>query len=259
MKVIICPTAEDVAIQAADIIASHVRPGAVVGLATGSTPEQTYQELIRRHQAGELSFAQTQAFLLDEYQGLGASHEQSYAATIRREFTAHIDIRDEDVHGLDGLTTDPHATAAAYEQAIDAAGGVDIQLLGVGTNGHIGFNEPGSSLNSLTRSVYLHPQTVADNARFFDSESEVPRQVLTQGLGTIRRARNLLLLATGFMKAEAVAALVEGPLSASCPASVLQLHNHVTVVVDEDAATRLVHSEYYRQAHAESMPARQQG
>ncbi|WKD58714.1 glucosamine-6-phosphate deaminase [Corynebacterium caspium] len=246
MKLIIRKSPQEVAKSAADILASHIRPGAVIGLATGSTPELTYQELIRRHLAGELSFSGTTAFLLDEYLGLAANHEQSYAATIRRELTAQVDIADSDVHSLDGLSTDPVATCAAYEQAIIAAGGVDIQLLGVGTNGHIGFNEPGSSLNSLTRAVLLHPQTVADNARFFDSEAAVPREVLTQGLGTIQRAKSILLIATGFAKAEAVAALAEGPLAAICPASVLQLHNDVTVIVDEDAASRLVHSDYYR-------------
>ncbi|WIM73496.1 glucosamine-6-phosphate deaminase [Corynebacterium suedekumii] len=152
----------------------------------------TYRELIRRHNAGEVSFADCRAFLLDEYIGLPRDHEQSYHRTIRREFTSHVDIPDEAVHG-----PDPEQGGQAYEDAITAAGGVDIQLLGVGTNGHVGFNEPGSSLASRTRLKTLHPQTVADNARFFDSADEVPIHVLTQGLGTIRRARHLLLLATG--------------------------------------------------------------
>lgn len=246
MDIIIRETPAEVATVAADHIAQFVRPGGVLGLATGSTPEATYQELIRRHRAGELSFAGMKAFLLDEYMSVPKDDPQSYYATIRRVFTSDIDINDADVHSLDGMTDDPAGTAAAYEKAIADAGGVDIQLLGIGTNGHIGFNEPGSPLRSRTRREILHPQTVEDNARFFESEDEVPRVVLTQGLGTISEAKNILLIATGFGKAEAVAALAEGPLSAQCPGSVLQLHNNVTVVIDEAASTRLVHSEYYR-------------
>lgn len=246
MDIIIRENPAEVAQVAADHIAQFVRPGGVLGLATGSTPEATYQELIRRYQAGELSFHGMQAFLLDEYMSVPKDNPQSYYATIRDVFTAAIDIADEDVHSLDAMTDDPVATAAAYEQAISEAGGVDLQLLGIGTNGHIGFNEPGSGLRSRTRREILHPQTVEDNARFFDSEDDVPRVVLTQGLGTISEAKNILLIATGFGKAEAVAALAEGPVSSQCPGSVLQLHNNVTVVIDEAASTRLVHSEYYR-------------
>lgn len=246
MELIIRPTSADVAVTAADVLAEHVRRGATLGLATGSTPVATYQELIRRYDAGELSFALCRAFLLDEYVGLPRDHEQSYYRTIRREFTEHIDIPDARVQSPDG--TDPNPTAAAdrYETAIVEAGGIDIQLLGVGTNGHIGFNEPGSSLASHTRLKTLHPQTVADNARFFDSADEVPIHVLTQGLGTIRNARHLLLLATGEGKADAVRRLVEGPVAAFCPASVLQLHEFATVIVDEAAASDLQYKEYYR-------------
>jgi len=241
VDILLRPTATDVAVAAADILADFARRGATLGLATGSTPVATYRELIRRYEAGEVSFADCRAFLLDEYIGLPRDHEQSYHRTIRREFTSHVDIPDEAVHG-----PDPEQGGQAYEDAITAAGGVDIQLLGVGTNGHVGFNEPGSSLASRTRLKTLHPQTVADNARFFDSADEVPIHVLTQGLGTIRRARHLLLLATGEGKADAVHRLVEGPVTASCPASVLQLHEYATVIVDEAAASRLHDLEYYR-------------
>jgi glucosamine-6-phosphate deaminase len=164
---------------------------------------------------------------------------------IRDEFTASVDFGADAVHGLDGMAADPEAEAARYEARISAAGGVDIQILGIGTDGHVGFNEPMSSMASRTRIKTLTRQTREDNARFFSSLEEVPDHVLTQGLGTIREARHLLLLAMGEAKAEAVAAAVEGPVAAICPASALQLHPHVSVLVDEAAASRLAHREYY--------------
>ncbi len=250
MEILIRPTPEEVAVTAADILSAHIKRGAVLGLATGSTPLATYRQLIARHRAGELSFAGCRAFLLDEYVGLAPEHEQSYHYTIRNEFTAHIDIDDAAVHSPDGADPRPWEAAERYERAIIDAGGVDVQLLGIGTNGHIGFNEPAGSLNSTTHMETLHQQTVVDNSRFFDSEDEVPTHALTQGLATIRRARHLVLLATGLGKAEAVAKLAEGPLSASCPASSLQLHPQATVVVDEEAASHLVEKEYYRYIEA---------
>lgn len=246
MEIIILPTAADVARTAADAIEDQVRRGpSVLGLATGSTPLGTYQELIDRHRAGGLSFAQAQAFLLDEYVGLPAAHPQSYHSVIRDEFTASVDFAPGAVHGLDGMAEDPEAEAARYEGLIAAAGGVDIQILGIGTDGHVGFNEPMSSLGSRTRIKTLTRQTRQDNARFFDTIDDVPDHVLTQGLGTIREARHLLLLAMGEAKAEAIAAAVEGPVASICPASALQLHPHVSVLVDEAAASRLAHREYY--------------
>lgn len=250
MEILIRPDAQAVATQAADILEYYVRRNATLGLATGSTPNPTYQELIRRHREEGLSFSQCRAFLLDEYYGLPRDHEQSYYTTIRREFTSHIDIEDTAVKSPDGTNEDFQAAVESYDQAIIDAGGVDIQILGVGTNGHIGFNEPSSSLNSVTRIKTLHPQTVADNARFFDSKDDVPHHVLTQGLGTIQRARHLLLLATGEGKADAVQALAEGPLSAMCPASILQWHPHATVIVDEAAASKLANTDYYRYTDA---------
>lgn len=246
MHIIIRPTADEVAVAAADILVDHIRDGATLGLATGSTPVATYKELIRRHRSGEISFADCRAFLLDEYIGLPPAHEQSYHHTIRHEFTDHIDIDDRNVASPDGMAADPYAAAEAYEQAILAAGGIDVQLLGVGTNGHIGFNEPGTPLNMPTHVDTLHPQTISDNARFFDSAAAVPVHVLTQGLGTIQRAGRLILLATGEHKAAAVACLAEGPLTTMCPASVLQLHNNATVIIDEAAASGLRNLEYYR-------------
>jgi len=228
---------------AADAIAAHVRPGAVLGLATGSSPLPVYAELLRRRDAGDLSFDGVQAFTLDEYVDLPRAHPQSYHAVIRREFTEAAGIT---VDAPNSEATDIPAEAARYETAIRNAGGIDVQLLGIGTDGHIGFNEPGSSLASRTRVKTLTPQTRADNARFFDSIDDVPVHVLTQGLGTILEARHLVLVATGEGKAAAVAAAVEGPVSAMCPSSVLQLHRHVTFVVDEAAAADLRLTDYYR-------------
>ena len=246
MEIIILPTPADVARAAADAIEDQVRRGpSVLGLATGSTPLGTYQELIQRHRSGGLSFAEARAFLLDEYVGLSAGHPQSYHSVIREEFTASVDFGADAVHGLDGMAEDLQAEAEQYEARIAAAGGVDLQILGIGTDGHVGFNEPMSSLGSRTRIKTLTRQTRQDNARFFDSADAVPDHVLTQGLGTIREARHLLLLAMGEAKAEAIAAAVEGPVAANCPASALQLHPHVSVLVDEAAASRLAHRDYY--------------
>ena len=247
MEIIILPTPGDVARTAADAIEDQVRRGpSVLGLATGSTPLDTYRELIDRHRSGGLSFSSAQAFLLDEYVGLPPEHPQSYHSVIRAEFTATVDFGAGAVHGLDGMAADPQAEAAAYEGRIAAAGGVDLQILGIGTDGHVGFNEPMSSLASRTRIKTLTRQTRLDNARFFASPDEVPDHVLTQGLGTIREARHLVLLAMGEAKAEAVAAAVEGPVAAICPASALQLHPHVSVLLDQAAASRLAHREYYQ-------------
>jgi glucosamine-6-phosphate deaminase len=167
---------------------------------------------------------------------------------IRVEFTDHIDIDPSRVHGPDGVADDIFSAAAQYDALIAESGPVDVQLLGIGANGHIGFNEPGSSLGSRTRVATLTEQTRRDNARFFESIDEVPRHVITQGLGTIGAARHLVLIATGSHKAAAVAAAVEGPVTASCPASALQLHPHVTMVVDETAASRLDNADFYRYA-----------
>jgi glucosamine-6-phosphate deaminase len=227
----------------------------VLGLATGSSPLFAYRELIRRHREEGLSFAGVRTYNLDEYVGLPADHPESYRSVIRRELTSHLDIADVDVHGPDGAHPDPLASAREYEQRLRDGGPVAVQLLGIGANGHIGFNEPGSSLSSLTRVKTLTEQTRRDNARFFDRPEDVPRHVITQGLGTIARAEHLVLTATGPGKAAAVGAGVEGPLTASCPASVLQLHPHATVVVDEAAAAGLERADYYRYTLAHKLPS----
>jgi glucosamine-6-phosphate deaminase len=253
MEVVPLGSAGEIAIAAADIIESVVRrkSAAVLGLATGSTPLPAYQELIRRHQAGAgPSYAAVTCFNLDEYVGLPAGHEQSYRATIARELTDGLGISPGQVNGPDPSPDGLPAAGERYEALIAAAGGVDVQFLGIGSDGHLAFNEPGSSLASRTRIKTLTEQTRKDNARFFGSPEEVPTHVLTQGLGTILEARHLLLIVTGDGKAAATAAAVEGPVSASCPASVLQLHPHVTVLADPAAASRLDRLGYYAEVYA---------
>ncbi|KZE63090.1 glucosamine-6-phosphate deaminase [Micrococcus luteus] len=249
MEVVILPDAAALGRHGADAVAAHVaaRPEAVLGLATGSSPLPVYDELARRVRDGELSLRSCRAFLLDEYVGLPAGHPESYRTVIEREFVARTDIAPEAVHGPDGGAADVPGACAAYEEALREAGGVDVQLLGVGTDGHIAFNEPGSSLASRTRIKVLAEQTRRDNARFFDGDlDQVPTHCLTQGVGTILDARHLVLLARGEGKAEAVRQLVEGPVSARWPVTALQLHPHVTVLVDEAAAGRLELAGEYR-------------
>ena len=224
------------------------KPEAVLGLATGSSPLGIYDELARRHGEGRLSFSRARAFMLDEYVGLPLTHPQRYRNVIEREIASRVGFGVGAVLGPDGLAQDVVAACAQYEEAIVRAGGVDLQILGIGTDGHVGFNEPGSSFASLTRIKTLAEQTRRDNARFFGSLAEVPMHCITQGLGTIMRARHLLFLAWGEGKAEAVAGAVEGPVTSSLPGSAIQLHRKVTVIVDEAAASRLRFADYYRYA-----------
>jgi len=219
----------------------------VLGLATGSTPLPVYEALRGRLAGHDVSHVR--GFALDEYVGLDASHPESYRSVITREVIEPLGLDPELIRVPNGsLETIRHA-GDDYERDIMEAGGVDLQLLGIGTDGHIGFNEPGSSFASTTRLKTLTEQTREDNARFFDSLDEVPRHCITQGLGTILRARHLVLLAFGAAKADAVAAALEGPVSAMMPASAVQLHPHVTVVLDEDAASKLVLADYYRYSY----------
>ena len=226
------------------------KPDAVLGLATGSSPLAIYDELANRYSNGRLSFAKARGFTLDEYVGLPADHPESYRNVIDKDFVSRVDFAPGAVQGPDGLAQDIPAACAAYEEAIARAGGVDLQILGIGTDGHIGFNEPGSSLASRTRIKTLTRQTRIDNARFFgDVLDAVPTHCLTQGLATIMSARHVLLVATGTGKAEAVHHLVEGAVSAMWPGTVLQHHPHVTVLLDGAAAGRLQLADYYRQTY----------
>ncbi len=257
MEVVILDGADTIGRLGADAICALLRrkPDAVLGLATGSSPLSIYDELAARCAAGEVTFSGVRAFTLDEYVGLAEDHPQRYRTVIDEEFTARVDIEPGAVHGPDGLAEDVVAACAAYERAIVDAGGIDLQILGIGTDGHIAFNEPGSSLASRTRIKTLTRQTRVDNARFFGGDVEsVPSHCLTQGLATIMSARHVVLVATGQAKAEAVHNLVEGAVSALWPATVLQHHPHVSVLLDESAAGRLQLAGYYRETYR-SKPA----
>jgi glucosamine-6-phosphate deaminase len=248
MEVVIQSSVAEVARVVADAVEALLRrkPDAVLGLATGSSPLATYDELIERHGAGRISFATARGFLLDEYIGLPEGHPQSYRSFIERYFTGVVDFAPSAVQSPDGAATDIPAMCVAYEAAIRAAGGVDLQLIGIGGDGHVGFNEPISSFASRTRVKTLTAETRADNARFFASPDDVPRHVVTQGIGTILDARHVVLIATGASKAAPIRHAVEGPLAAICPASALQLHPHASVVIDDAAAGELSLSDYYR-------------
>ncbi len=247
MRVIIKDTPKQVAVWAADLIVSRIRCKAeqtpapfVLGLPTGSTPLETYRELIRRHEAGEVSFRNVITFNMDEYVGLPEEHPESYHSFMRRNFFDRIDIRPENIHLLDGNAPDLARECADYEAAIAAAGGIDLFLGGVGEDGHIAFNEPFSSLNSRTRIKTLTPDTLAANARFFGGDTSlVPAQALTVGVGTILAAREVAILATGRRKARAVRHGVEGPYDHRWPVSALQTHPCGIIICDEAAAEEL--------------------
>lgn len=249
MEIVICPSPHEVAQLAAAKVARvchDTGPEVVIGVATGSSPLALYQGLADMVAAGTLDMSRASAFALDEYVGLRPGHPESYAAVIDKTVTVPLRMDPARVHTPNGFADDIEQAAKAYEDAIVAAGGVDVQILGIGSNGHIGFNEPTSSLASRTRIKTLTPSTREDNARFFDSLDDVPRHCLTQGLGTIMDARQVVLVAQGESKADAIAALVEGPITAMCPGSVLQLHRYATVIIDEAAATELTLGDYYR-------------
>ncbi|MDX2418510.1 MAG: glucosamine-6-phosphate deaminase, partial [Xanthomonadales bacterium] len=223
-----------------------VRPAAVLGLATGSTQLTLYRQLVERYKKSKISFRQVSSFNLDEYLGITADNPQSYRSYMDREFFNRIDIDKHNTHlpyceeGQNPIFVGP-----AYEQKIIEAGGIDLQFMGIGANGHIGFNEPSSSLGSRTRVKTLTRQTFKDNSRLFSETEFQPKLAITMGIASIMDARKILLLATGESKAAAVSKMVEGPVSAMCPASVLQMHQHVTVLLDEAAASGLKNREYY--------------
>lgn len=256
MEIVIQPTADEASIVAARIVAQLVRrkPNAVLGLATGSTPLRMYAELVRMHREDGLDFSGVTTFNLDEYVGLAAGHPQSYRAFMREHLFQHINVPPGQIHIPDGLATDVPAECAAYEAAIRAAGGIDLQILGIGTDGHIGFNEPSSSLASRTRIKTLTARTRSDNARFFGSAEAVPLHVITMGVGTIMDARQVLLLAFGEGKARAVADAVEGPITAINPASILQMHPVAKCLIDEPAARGLQRLEYYQWVYSNKPP-----
>ena len=249
--VIIVPDSAELGRPAADVVVASLSGAAepVIGVATGSSPLAIYAELARRVASGELDLSRARGFALDEYVGISPDDPRSYAYFVRTVVERELGMRPGAVRVPAACADDVDAAADDFEREIERVG-VDIQILGVGTNGHVGFNEPGSSLSSRTRVKALAESTRLDNARFFAAPDDVPRLCVTQGLATILRARRLVLVATGSAKAAAIAAAVEGPVSSSCPASVIQLHPAATVVVDEAAAAELRHADYYRTAAA---------
>lgn len=237
---LIVTDAQQAAVRAAGLYVDLLRrkPDAVLGLATGSTPLGLYARLAALYRAGELSFRRATSFNLDEYVGLPATHDQSYRYFMEHNLFSHVDLPAERTHVPSGLDVSD-AALAGYDAAIEAAGGIDLQLLGLGGNGHIGFNEPGTPFGLGTHVVELTARTRQDNARFFASLDEVPTHAATMGVKTVMHARAILLLAFGSAKAEAVRAALTGPVTEDVPASVLQLHPDVTVICDEEAAKLL--------------------
>ncbi len=232
---------EQVAKAGATLIAAQLidEPESVLGFATGSSPVGIYQELIKLYEAGVITFAATTSFNLDEYVGLDKKHEQSYFHFMQEHLFSKINLNPENIHIPDGMAEDLDEECERYESLLLQAGGIDLQLLGIGRNGHIGFNEPAAVMERFTHTVDLEASTIEANARFFSSADEVPRRALSMGISTIMEAGKIVLIATGEDKAEAVRAMIQGPISASCPASVLQLHPAVTVLLDQESASLL--------------------
>jgi glucosamine-6-phosphate deaminase len=251
MEVIIKPDYDQVCAESAAIIreAWKRKNDLVLGLATGKTPLGLYERLIGFYKKGEMDFSSVIAFNLDEYLGLGETHPQSFAYYMDRNLFRQVNIRKENAHHFEGQPGDIEEHCRAYEHKIKSVGGIDVQILGIGKNGHIAFNEPGSALSSRTRLKILTRETIEANRPFFKDERDVPRFCLTMGIGTILEAKTIILLASGKEKAEIVARAIEGPVTASVPASVLQFHPRAKLVIDEAAASGLANGPYYRWAY----------
>jgi len=241
MLVIVKKNYDEISKEAAQIVADRLRrkPNMVLGLATGSTPLGLYKELIRIHKKEGLDFSKVTTFNLDEYVGLPPTHRQSYNYFMYQNLFKHINIPQHAIHVPDGMAHDIDGFCDWYEQEMQRFGGIDLQVLGIGANGHVAFNEPGSSLGSRTRVKTLTQETRQNNARFFKGKEEVPRYAITMGIGTIMDAKELIMLATGSGKADAIKAAAEGPLTSQCPASVVQLHRKTFVIVDKEAGAKL--------------------
>lgn len=247
MEVIVRKTYEEMSEVAARVVADliNIKPNAVLGLATGSTPVGLYRALGRLHKNEGLDFSQVATFNLDEYVGLPPGHEQSYHFFMQRNFFEYVNIPRQNIHIPSGTTSNYKSFCQWYEEQIQKAGGIDLQILGIGSDGHIAFNEPGSSLSSRTRLKTLAKSTIDDNARFFATRAEVPIYAITMGVGTILEARRLLLLANGKGKADAVARAIEGPVTSMITASALQLHPDALVFLDDEAASKLTMRPYF--------------
>jgi len=247
METSIFSTYDQMSRAAAEVIANclNAKPNAVLGMATGSTPLGVYRELVKMYQQGQIDLSHVTTFNLDEYVGLPITHEQSYHHFMHENFFRHVNIPPQNIHIPSGTTTNYRAFCEWYEKRIVEAGGIDLQILGIGSDGHIAFNEPGSSLSSRTRLKTLAKQTIEDNARFFPKADDVPIYAITMGVGTILEARQILLLANGANKAQAVAEAIEGPVTSMITASALQMHPWARAFLDDAAASKLKMRDYY--------------
>ena len=248
MLVILKRNDEQISLQAAQLIASAVRkkPALVLGLATGGTMVGVYKHLVSLHKQGSLDFSRVVTFNLDEYLGLPAAHPRSFHHSMQENLFAHVNVDPRNIHIPEGtIRGDYDQYCASYEDAIRKAGGIDLQLLGIGRNGHVGFNEPTSSIGSRTRLKVLSQETMDDNSKFFAPGEESPGCAITMGIGTILEARKILLLATGQAKSAAIAKSIEGPITSAVSASALQLHPDVTFIIDDAAASELTQRDYY--------------
>lgn len=245
MKVYRAENEAEMSRKAANIISAQIilKPDSVLGLATGSSPIGTYKQLIDWYEKGDLDFSQIRSVNLDEYQGLFASHEQSYAYFMKKNLFDHVNINPANCYIENGLAEDADEECKRYNELINSLGGIDLQLLGIGPNAHIGFNEPGEAFEKETHLVKLADRTIKANARFFESEDDVPKYAFTMGIKAIMQAKCIVLIASGEAKADAVAACIEGTISSKVPASILQLHNNVFLVADEAALSKVVNRE----------------
>ncbi len=241
MKIYVVKDYEAMSVKAADILTSQtiLKPDSVLGLATGSTPVGMYEELINNYQEGRVDFSNVTTFNLDEYLGLEQDHDQSYYYFMHENLFNDVNIAEQNINLPSGVADDLAQEGESYDQKIDQAGGIDLQILGIGSNGHVGFNEPDEELNFGTGIVDLTESTIKANSRFFDCEDEVPKQAISMGMGSIMKAKKILLLASGEHKAEAIKRTVNAKITTDLPASLLQLHPDVTIVVDEAAAKYL--------------------
>lgn len=260
MRIVILNNSDAVAAYGAQLMVEQIqaKPESVLGLATGSSPTKLYAKLVEAVKAGKVSMSQCRSFNLDEYLGLAPEHNQSYRYFMQKHLFDRVDIQPENTHVPDGLAKDPEQMCQQYEQKIRGCGGIDLQLLGIGANGHIGFNEPSSSLRSRTRIKTLTAQTVKDNARFFKTGEFQPELAITMGIETIMESRHVMLVATGANKTAAVRAMIEGPVSASCPASILQFHPKATIVLDTEAAVLLENTQFYLRIEQEAQKLEKQ-
>jgi len=256
MEILIRADAAAASELGARLIAARIRrqPESVLGLATGRTPLALYEQLVQFHRQDSLDFSHVTTFNLDEYVGLPPTHPQSYRFFMDRHLFSQVNIRRENTRIPNGVAEDLRAECRAYEAEIERVGGIDLQLLGIGGNGHIGFNEPMGSLASRTWVKILSRHTVEENGQLFPDPTEIPRHCITMGIGTILESRHCVLLAFGTSKAKAVAEMIEGPVTSACPASALQMHPRTTVILDEAAASSLARIEHYRWVESNRLP-----